>query len=581
MVLPDGTHGPEPKTSGVGRSTLFLLAAGGLLLGFLLLGSLSARGPEAVASSTSTSTTTTTEPIEPPLDLDDFSVSQISRGEPFAWERSLAVDDGYPVALFEHEGWIYLFASDSSFERSEGGLWGWRSVDGADWEPMGEVITEPHLISQVASTGEGLVAVGRDQTNREPTIGRSVDGIDWIFEELPVEDLEPFTSVYPTAAASTDTLLVVAAQITFDIYDTLQERISQSHDFDPGRYGWDVQVVGDVVEVAFYGPLGFPLDVIAAEELGLSPEEIKALVAGYQSGNWASLVWSKSGDGGWVQSEMLDSFSVESLSVTPEDNVVAFGYGSTSASTWTTRDGEHWEPTDSRGPYRVHSWDERLIGPSDSGRASVLVSEKDGSWNDIGPGQLFPYELSWHIEGIGAGAGGIATIVRGWDQSASFEPAESFEPVTLTSNGTTLALDFYAGSYTLETADGSTQHRWSMTGITPKGVVPDLDRGVISFHDQETGDFLASFPIDEIFEAQNEYWSRYSGSESIDRYVAFAFSGDGADWSIQDAGAALGDIWVSHLEVTETRVIAAGIVDTQFYDPTAPPSFAVWSAAIP
>jgi hypothetical protein len=561
----------------VSRSALFLVAGAALLLGFVLLGSLSTPEPQTLPPSIST-TTTTTAPLEPLLDLENFSVSQIAAGKPFTWEQTMTIEDLYPMALFENEGWVYLFATDSRpyYASSAGGLHGWRTTDGASWEPLGQLIGD---ITQVWPTGQGLLAVGWDQTSAGLEVWRSNDGSNWTVEELAVEDLEPFTSVQPTAAGGSNSLLVVAGNTQVSIYERLRKRLESADGFDPDRYGWSVDVVGDEVQVTLYGPLGIPF-VISAKELDLSPEEIEAVVNERSEGDWASLIWTKSGDADWQQSEMPDPTSIESIYVTPEGTVVAFGYRSMGSNSWTTRDGVHWEPIAGlRQPYRADNWGGSLIGPADSGGASVLVLDDVGSWDDIGPGQLFPRAFDWYISGIGAGQGGIGAVVSGWDRDF-FESPETVKPVMLTGNGITLTLDFYTGTYALETEDG-TNHLWSTSGVTQEGVVPDLDTGTISFHDPETGDLLASFTIDEIVEAHDEYYSQYSGIESKSHYQAFAFTGDGAEWTIQDGGEAWEDHEVVLLEVAETHVIAVGYVYGMPYDPATPPAFGVWTAAIP
>jgi hypothetical protein len=581
VVLPEGTQRPERPRAGVGRSSLSLLAGAGLLVGFLLLGSLTTPEPEAVPPSSST-TTTTTEPIEPPLDLENFSVSQISRGEPFEWEQTLTVEDASPTALLEHENWVYLFASDSLpyFGSGAGGVHGWRTTNGASWESLGEVIPEPNVITQVASTSLGLLAVGWDKTSNGVSVWLSNNGSDWTAEELPVEGIEPFMTVYPTAAGGSDNLLVVTGQTQFNTYERIEEKLGSVDGFDPTRYGLGIDVIGEEVQVTLYGPLGLSLGSMSAEDLDLTTEEIEVLIAEHRGAGGEGIAWMKTDDAAWEQSEIPEVSWVESIYVTPEDEVVVFGYGESGGSRWASTDGVNWERVISmRAPYRVERWGTRLIGPSDTGGAGVLVSDEDGSWEDIGPGNLFPRELGWHTEGIGAGPGGIATMIRGWDDRG-FREAERVDPVMVTSNGSTLTLDLDEGSYDLTTPDGSAHH-WSMFSQTQEGVVPDLETGTISFHDPHNGDLLASFAIDAIVDAENEYYAQYAESERTDNYLAFAFTADGNEWTIQDETTTWNDVAPALLEVTDTHVFAADFTTTAFYDPETLPNFGVWAAAIP
>lgn len=589
MVLPDspGSDSSRPKT---GRTALFVAAALLIVVGFTALGVLSPAEPVAIEETTTTSTTI--EEVEPPIDPENFTVDQIARGEPFEWRSAMHLDDTFPIALFDHEGWIYLFSTErpnfSGFD--QGGLRGWRTADAESWEPLGQVIPESHVITRVSSTGQGVVALEWRESGKAFALWQSDNGIEWSVEEVPVQDLDVGRAVSPSAAGGSDSMLVVAGQVNVDVHRRLQERLSSQggESLDLTLFGWGIEIIGDEVQFQLYGPLGFPLAVVTSDELGLSPEEVEAVIDEYEGRDPETIVWSRREESGWQQAEIPGAFSIETIRATPDGDVVAFGYGRTGFSTWSSRDGLNWEETAAtRGPYRIDDWHGRLVGPSDTGRAAVVVSDEDDSWEDIGPATHFPNAFDWTIDATGAGPGGIAAMITGWDRG-SFEPVEPGEPPELTSNGATLTLDLYNGSYTLQTPDG-TMHTWTTQRGTPEGVSLDMANAAITFHDPDTGDLIAAFPIEDIREVQNSYWA---GHPSPAAHHAFAFTPDGVEWTIQDLLATCPnegwcrifgrDSSISHLEVTESHVVAIIVMSAAGrFDPTLPPGFQVWSAPIP
>lgn len=578
MILPDGS-GADTGRPGASRAGLFAAAGLVVVAGFVLMGILSPAQPVAVEETTTTSTSIAD--LEPPFDTETFAVSQIARGEPFAWQPVMILDDSYPMALFDHEGWIYLFSTErpnfSGYER--GGLRGWRSGDGESWEPLGQVIPERHRISQIVSTPRGLVAL--EQTD-EPgfAVWRSAFGFDWTVEEVSVEGLGPSETVAPQTVGGSESVLVVAGNRYVDVQRRIREGFgSLGAGDDVGfPYGWTVDTRGEEVEFQLYGPLGLSLAVLTPEDIDLTEAEVEALVDEWNGRNASAEVWTRIGEGPWRETEIPGASYVEAIVTTPHGELIAVGYGSSGPANWSSDDGLNWERADRiPRPYGVDNWRGTLVGPSEGGRTSVLISGENGDWEEIGPHEHFPTEFSWHIGPVGAGPGGIAALVTSWDRY-TFEPEEPLEPVTLRNGDATLTIDFQSGSYSVVTSDGST-HTWQMHGVsTPEGITVDLASPVIEFHDPDTGELLATFTIEELTEAETSYWG---GHHQPAAHRAVVFTSDGEEWSIQD-GAVLGnDLEIMHIEVSETHVVAAGINPAGLYDPSLSPGFGLWSAPIP
>lgn len=569
MVSPEGI-GSEPDRPKSGRGLAFAVAALVIIGGFVAVGALTPAGEVAVetttTSSTTPSTTTTTEPA-PASDPETFEISQIAQGEPLNWEAAMILDDSYPIALFDHGESIFLFSTSrpnfSGFE--SGGLRGWRTEDGVSWEPLGEGIPQQSPVTHVSSTGQGLIALEMELESSGFTLWRSDDGRQWSAEEVAVDTGNDLLGFTPMAAGATDDLLVVVGVIDVKMRRVIEERLGVAigDQLEVDLRGFRTEVVDDEITFSLDGPLGFPLVSFGAEELGLTADEREMLQS-----NTTVLVASP--DGGWQQSEIPDAGYVESVTATPDGDIVALGYGRLGYTRWTSRDGLTWvETSASLGPSRIDEWGDRLAGPSGTGGASVLV-EMDGAWTDIGPGQDLPPTLSWSATGTAAGPGGITTMITGWGIE------QDTEPVTLTSGDTTLTLDFFRGRYELKAGDAV--HAWGPRQTSPPWVDTDLKTGLIEFTDPGTGEHLGTYPLEVITAAQSSYWQDWEEGRP---FQAFAFTPDGREWTIQDSTTIGERITVQMLEVTDSHVIAAGTNDAGMFDPTLSPGFGVWAAPLP
>lgn len=533
--------------------------------------------PAALEATTSTSTTSTTLPeVVAPIDLENFSVDQVARGEPFAWVRSLNVVEGFPVALLRHESSVYLFATEepnfSGLDSS--GLRAWRSSDGLAWEPLGQVIGQSHRIGMVSSTEQGLTAVETGSGNPSFTVWRSQDGRDWRPEEVALEDANDVMTLFPHAVGGTGRLLIVAGQMNVDIFPFLEEKLGEM-----AHYGWGTDVFGDEVQFTLYGPFGIPLAGISAEDLSLSDGETQMIIDAFSSQNDVGVdLWVKDGESEWQQTRLPEAHWVDRITTTPYGDAIAHGWGTAGSSSWTSRDGLNWEKT----PFATHHylnerWGETLVAPSSEGGMSIYVSPAGGEWNDIGPAEHFPAPIQWWLGPVAAGPGGIAASVQGWDVGEPVEPVMSTEPPTLSNQDAILTIDVYAGEYRLE--KGEQVYRWPAMAGTPDGIDIDLDSASIQFLDPESGRQLASFQIEDIIEAQEAHIA--AEDPRSPGYAAFAFTSDGTDWTIQSHDDIGSESSVTQLAVTDSHVVATAVALDAFYNPSSPTSFEVWTAATP
>ncbi len=211
MVLPDGTKSDRNRP-GKGRALLFAVAALAITAGFVALGSLSPS--DRVAVETTTTTSTTLSDLDPPIDPENFSVSQIATGESLEWDRAAGSTTGYPLTVIEHEGTFYLFTSmQPRWADEPGGLVTWRSTDGTEGEPVGEaVIGREFHVADVIASADGFTAIGARPGGNHLIVWRSGDGVEWSATEIPTDADSPYLTPRPTAAAAFDNRVAIAME---------------------------------------------------------------------------------------------------------------------------------------------------------------------------------------------------------------------------------------------------------------------------------------------------------------------------------------------------------------------------------
>lgn len=551
-----------------------VLAVGALALalGAIVLGSLTAPPPEAAPATT---TTTTTDDVEPPIDLDNFTIAEIERGTPLEWRQTHSVADAYPLALVEHEGWVYLFATDLpnfAGQRESGGPRAWRSVDGVQWEGLGQVIPANQIVGSVHSTARGLVATEGGANGEHLTLWHSTDGVEWSDEQLVISNGDARLVVYAQAVGGNDQILVVAAMAGIDIPRLIEETIGV--DVGSGNFGWGPNYENGEFTLQLWGPLGFPLAEIPAEDLDLTDEEHEILEAEYQGGP-AFDVWVSAEPGKWLQSDIPEASWVNSITAAPGGQILATGWDNQTNNVWSTFDGFNWEETGIGlpRPDEIQVWNGTLIGLSHSGFASVITSEDGLEWERIGPEDHLPGPIQWNLGTMASGPGGIAASLHGW-QSSTFVPSD--EPVVLEDGEATLTIRYDTGSYQVDS--GGVSRTWSMNSSQlPDGVTVDLAERLVTFHAPDSDEELASFSFDELTEAESAFWSR---PDADDQHDGLVFTPNGQDWTIQDPSQ-WADGSIRFLEVTDSTVLAAVVSQRSMFSPRDSLGFEIWSAPIP
>jgi hypothetical protein len=511
--------------------------------------------------------------------MENFSIAEIETGTPLGWSRVETVLEGFPVGLVREDGWVHLFATDvQSFTALDrGGLVAWRSEDGLVWERLGQVIDRSQQITQVRATPQGLVAFGSDQDNRNVVVWRSNDAISWAPEPIAIEEATEAITFYAQAVGGSEHVLLVSASTQFDVSRLVEEGLGDlmGDRIDLSRYGWSTDLVEDEYVFQLWGPVGFPLFETTATELDLSEAERDALDDSYRGGNESNRVWASTDGGEWQSVDLPDAVWVDSIFADTSDGIVVVGSGNQGPKTWTSSDGLNWEEApSSRRPYGAERWNDRLVGPAMNGGGKFLVSDDGRDWVELGPDDTFPISIQWTIQAMGAGPGGLLAGVAGWRSDISTTQSE---PSIITMGDATLSIDFTEGRFTVE-KDGAT-HTWTTyTSTTPDGMSFDLPTQRITFSDTDTGEELATIGLEEIAEAEVEYWT----TQPSDQYWALLFSADGEEWTVQDTSSAFGaDNFLIHLQVTETTAIAAVVSSERRFFPDASTGFEIWAAPLP
>ncbi len=572
MVLPDG-RGTEPERPSVGRSVILAVALLAVGVGILLMGTLTEPRPAALEDSV---TTTAPADIEPPLDLENFSLSQIETGPELAWSEVAEMRGSSPKSLVAHRGMVYVFspaASDGS------GVKAWRTTVGAVWQDLGTVIDATHLIGSIASTSLGLIALEPDARDDYVHVWGSVDGMSWleIVDGIPVTGSREDVDFYPSAIAADDRLLAVAGRVEPDVTRLAEKYLENATgdrvDLTDVPIGW-VSSPEDLY-MTIYGPLGFPVERISGDQLGLSDEQREEIGGYFLGRSEDATIWTKADDGEWQVGEVEGAAFISALTPHGDDALRAFGTGYVPGS-WISHDGVDWEKVnDSRTPTRVEVWGDRLVGIGDSGLTTDVMLSTDGeSWRDSGLAEEFPPGVNWYPLGFATGPGGIAVALAA---VADEFPRGVPESPVLKAGETTLTLDYQRGAVHLD--DGEALYTWSVGMEDADGVDIDLAARTVRFADPENGEVIAEFDFEELFDLESRPLRAGIVGEGP---TGLAFSDDGVRWTIQDLTTEIGpDAAVTHLEVTQNEVFALVERSPEWDRPYGVEGFEVWSAPIP
>jgi regulation of enolase protein 1 (concanavalin A-like superfamily) len=579
VVSPDGTWPEENRPEG-GRTALFAGAALVIAVGFGVLGFLTSPD-EPVAVATTTSHTTTTIPeIQPPIDPDNFTVGQIATGQPLHWER-VGSYPGHPLALTEHDGAMYLFTSPTSPYRYErGGLDGWRSSDGADWEALGRVIDDGYRVSIVRSTDHGLVAAGTNADGSSLVIWTSSNGKRWESVEFSDEtDFWP-NRHYPLAIGANEDLLVVATNHTLDGQALIQGKLDEAGiAVNLSELGWSTDWRGDEGHwLVLHAPLGLQAMEIPLDQFDLSPDELQWIVGSQPVGQEAG-IWVRSGEGDWALASIEGVDWIESIVTRADGSMVMVGWGPAGRVSRLSRDGVIWADYDADPEPRVMDrWGSRLVGIEDFSRPELLVSDDGVSWEQMGLADRFPSPIQWHVGSLGSGDDGVALSVTGYHNPMPVDVPEMPSEIT-TEEGHVLSLDLMRGVIELTAHDNT--YSWDLYRT-------DLDAGIevdpvartVTLSDTDTGEVLAALSFEDLTRAERDYYTERFQHEE---HLALVFTADGSEWIIQPATTAFdGVTWVASFEVAFGHLYAAVFDPAEAYNPFVDEfEFQLWVAEIP
>ncbi len=581
MVLPDGTQSDRSRP-GKGRALLFAVAALAIVAGFVALGSLSPSDPVAIETTTTTTTSTTLSDLDPPIDIENFSVSQIATGPPLEWERVAGSTTGYPLAITEHPGIFYLFTSEETpWAHEPGGLVTWRSSNGDDWRPVGEtVIDREFQVTHVITSADGFIAIGTRPGDNHLIVWRSDDGIGWTATEIPTDADSPYITPRATAAAVLGNRVAIATGYELDQESLVKDHLAAGGiEIDLPMMSWNTRYAGeDGVELIVSGPLGIPVLTTSLDELGLTEQEHQWVMSGLDRGG-QSEIWVVD-ETGSRESGTIPLNWVTSMVSQPDGTLFASGFGGAGLDdVFVSTDGLQWEQAHVNIG-RAISWGDRLIGVTSGPGLEVLMSSDGQTWEESGVMDRFPSQWGWYPVAMGAGPDGLAMTLEGQDSTSP--PPRVTTDTTLTSDGATLSVDHQRSAYVLE-IEGET-HVWNMyqpgSAQVPEELEVDLSNEAVLFQDPETGETLAQFSFDEL--QRLETGSQPIRFNDVIGHHALAFTQDGSDWEIRDLEPVVGDnLRILLLEVASGRLVA--VAHEPIINPAQPlpAGFEIWTAPLP
>lgn len=578
MITPDGTGPASSSTSRRRPAVLVGMAALVVFGGLIAVGALISPEPESVEETSTT--TTVVEEVEPPIDLENFTVGQIATGDPLDWELSMAVDDLLPLALLEHGGDLYLFTGSEHLGGPDSaGLMAWRSNNGTNWEPQGELIPTDHRITTVDSTVQGLVATATRREDGALMLWESTDAIEWTATEIPTNAEGPYHIDVASAVGANETTLVVTSNPRYDRERLLEDRLSAlGIELELSDLAWNLRWLGEEGHhLLVTGPFGIQVLQQPIDTLGLSEEERQELLSELFD-PLGTDVWTRDSIGNWEIGFIGDARRVDSIVAAPSGRLVAYGTGTSGRLAKTSHDGIDWAPAvSSVSPWQAQRWKHGYVGAVNA--PDIMVSDDGETWKATGLSGRFPEELPWAPITLGAGEGGVAMFVRGDGRRSPMQPGS----LELTApDGSPFLLVHQEGEFALISDDG--RSRWVLNAGSRSelndSIEIDVAKKRLTLRHPETGQDRVSFTFEELQQANREY-SR-DLMRSARPWGVGTFTRDGEEWVIQDMAPEIGDhttIWL--LEVTEDRIVAVvrNTLDTLIHG--GAPGLEIWSAPIP
>ena len=543
--------------------------------GALLMGSLTSPEPAAIEEPPAV-TTTTVETTDPPLDLENFSLSQIETGPQLEWREVTEINEPEAHSLVVHRGFAYVF---SSVTHEGDGVQAWRSPDGIEWEALGTVIGESHRISSIASTSLGLIAIEPDTSDEYVHIWGSVDGTRWleIVDGIPVAGSRDEVDFYPSAIAADERILAVAGRTEPDVTELAEDYLAEATGTEVDLAGSPVGWISSPEDLymTIYGPLSFPVARISGADLGLSDTQ-REEISGYFLGRPEdTTIWTKADDGVWQVGEIEGASFINALAPDEDGILRAYGNGYIPGS-WVSYDGVDWEKVnDSGAPSRVEFWGDLFIGIGDTGLSrDVMISIDGENWEDSGLAEEFPPGIEWYPLGFATGPGGIAAVVEAYVDD---RPRGVPETPNLTVRDTTLTLDYQRGVVHLDTGDEL--YTWSIGVPGAEGIDIDLATRTMTFSAPDSGATIGEFGFDQLFALESR--AHTIGTLGNTR-TGLTFSPDGSEWTIQDLTGEIGpDATISHVEVSEDHVLALVTRLPERDRPYGVEKFEIWAGSIP
>ena len=506
----------------------------------------------------------------------------IDAQKPLEWEVIESLGGTWPVSLIEYRGSLYLFArteNDVVAPTRGSGLEAWTSDDGWSWAPLGTVIPPPHHVTSVVATPQGMAALGNNETGDAPSVWVSSNGSEWSSSDLPTEVSSkpgPWRT-WLTAVGGTEDLMVVFGMTQFDaeglIFDALPDGLTPEGATYPYGMGWG----GPPFEVTIHGPFGITVFSLAAEDLGLSEEEVAMLTQEGQMGFDDTVVWRSSDGETWVSSEMNAS-GIHYVSTTPDGDLMAAGHNVGETAQWTSKDGIEWErQATPGGVYQVIPWRGGLVGVRERSSGTELAYSADGlQWEPLDIDGLPTETLTWGYGPVSAGEAGIAAAAHGFARFGVYTPGS----VVLAKDGYTLTVDQTYGSLVLSEGETDVIRLPLHGGQPPEEVAVDFTAQTVTFLDPETSGELVTFTFDELDQAEQE---TYRGMDRGNQTEVLLLSTDGVEWGVHDLNETVGSSWsIAQLHVTSDGVVAA-IADhtSAFIWPYRPPEVQIWFAPFP
>lgn len=520
-----------------------------------------ANSTTTTAPPTTSSTVATTRPV---VDPDDFSMDQLTNGETLEWIEALT-SDLVPVDVTSLAGSVYVLSTSPV----DGGLQGWRTSDGANWEELGQIVPSGSQVAAIGTTVDRILVSTSPGPGELPKVYTTSDGVAWEVEEIPVELDNVFAHFDTMALGGDETQIVVAGERTVDVMSVVGERLAEIalEGFEITRESISWQPSGDDNLYKLVGPMSFVLASATGADIGLSAQDLEML---HEPGRGSIDLWIKPTGGVW-QSSALNGTDVFSIAALPTGQLVATGLiGQQGVGMWTSFEGLTWELAGFvERPLTLTQWRDVLLGPSSGDHGDLILSRDGSTWERTGLTQNFPAVPDWFVTHVGTADSGVVAAVQSFDFPER-GPSAEFKPPVIRRDGLTVT----PNSAGVDIAVDGSDVVYSFFSTNPSiedSLEIDLSAGTFTFFTPE-GDELLPLTIEELWALEDE-WSRIRFEGEI-LGQALAFSADTENWTIwdmRDIDAGIHPDFVA---------LAGDVAIVVTSDGTGAPGFKVWTASL-